>query len=171
MFPFRISKIIRQIINKRRFSGASLNNVIIGPEFNKRFEIRHAKNLSIGYKTVLNGDCFINALGGVTIGHHCHFAKGLTIYSHNHNWKSEVSIPYDNKNILKPVVIGDAVWIGANVTILPGSVIENGAIISAGSVVCGRIPRCAIVRGNPAIVISYRDKVIFDKLESEGNFL
>ena len=66
-----------------------LNNVVFGPELDKRFEVRHPQNLSIGYKTVINGDCFINALGKVTIGKFCHIAKGLTIYSHNHNWKSE----------------------------------------------------------------------------------
>ena len=109
--------------------------------------------------------------GGVKIGKYCHIAKGLTIYSHNHNWKSEEYIPYDATDIMKPVKIGDCVWIGANVTIAPGAEIENGVIISSGAVVFGHIPRCAIVRGNPAEVIGYRDKDVYDRLETAGKFM
>ena len=105
------------------------------------------------------------------IGKYCHIAKGLTIYSHNHNWKSEEYIPYDATDIIKPVKIGDCVWIGANVTIAPGVEIENGVIISSGAVVFGHIPRCAIIRGNPAEVIGYRDKDVYDMLEIAGKFM
>lgn len=108
--------------------------------------------------------------GGVKIGKYCHIAKGLTIYSHNHNWRSKEYIPYDKENIMKPVSVGDCVWIGCNVTIAPGARIGNGVIISSGSVVFGEIPDCAIVRGNPAIIVGYRDKVTFDKLYVENKF-
>ena len=50
-------------ITYRQFKGAQLDNVKLGPELNKRFEIRHPQNLSVGYKTVMNGDLFINAWG------------------------------------------------------------------------------------------------------------
>lgn len=110
-------------------------------------------------------------MGGVKIGKYCHIAKGLTIYSHNHNWKSEDYIPYDASDIKKPVKIGDCVWIGANVTIAPGADIENGVIISSGAVVFGHVPRCAIIRGNPAEVIGYRNQEIYDKLEAEGRYM
>ena len=160
-----IQKRIRKILIKRKFKGAKLDHVIFGPELDKRFEVRHPDKLEIGHCTVVNGDLFINALGGVKIGRYCHIAKGLTIYSHNHNWKSKKSIPYDDTNNMKPVMIGDCVWIGANVTIAPGVEIENGVIISTGSVVFEHIPRCAIVRGNPAVIIGFRDVEIFNELE------
>lgn len=102
--------------------------------------------------------------GGVTIGKYCHIGKGLTIYSHNHNWHSKEFIPYDNNDILRPVKIGDCVWIGCNVTIAPGAIIGDGVIISSGACVFGKIPKCAIVRGNPAVVIGYRIIDDFDKL-------
>lgn len=149
---------------------AHLDNVVIGSEQIKHFEIRHPENLFIGNQTAITGDCFINAYGGVKIGNYCHIAKGLTIYSHNHNWKSESFIPYDEKSIKKPVYIGNCVWIGANVTISPGAEIEDGVIISTGSVVFGHIPRCAIIRGNPAQIVGYRDINMFNLLEKEGKF-
>jgi maltose O-acetyltransferase len=155
----------------KKFKEANLDHVALGPELDKRFEIRHPERLTIGFRTAINGDCFINAWGGVIIGKYCHIGKGLTIYSHNHNWKSEEYIPYDSKDIIKPVKIGDCVWIGANVTIAPGTEIENGVIISNGAVVFGKIPKCAIIRGNPAQIIGYRDIETYNKLESQERFM
>lgn len=162
---------IDSLLAKQQFKGAVLDNVSIGVELNRRFEIRHPENLRIGYKTAIAGDCFINAWGGVSIGKYCHIAKGLTLYSHNHNFKSREYIPYDRENIKREVIIGNCVWIGANVTIAPGANIEDGVIISTGSVVFGHIPRCAIIRGNPAQVIGYRDIDLYNALEKENRFM
>ena len=49
--------------------------------------------------------------------------------------------------------------------------IGDGAIIAAGSVVVKDVPRCAIVGGNPAKVIKYRDVDHYDSLEKTGKFL
>lgn len=56
----------------------------------------------------------------------------------------------------EPVRIGDDVWIGARVTILPGADIGNGAVIGAGSVVRGKIPPMVVAAGNPARVVGMR---------------
>ena len=54
-------------------------------------------------------------------------------------------------------VIGNDVWIGQNVIILPSvSVIGNGAVIGAGSIVTKNVPPFAIVAGNPAKIMKYR---------------
>ena len=95
-------------------------------------------------------------MGGVSIGKYCHIAKGLTIYSHNHNYKSKEYIPYDCECIKKEVVIGNCVWIGANVIILPGIHIGDGAVVSAGAVVTRDVEPYAIVGGVPAKIIRYR---------------
>lgn len=54
------------------------------------------------------------------------------------------------------IILGDDVWVGANVTILSGVNIGQGAIIAAGSVVVNDVPPYAIVGGVPAKVIKYR---------------
>ena len=162
---------IDSLLAVQQFKGASLDNVSIGVELNNRLEIRHPENLQIGYKTSIAGDCFINALGGVCIGKYCHIAKGLTIYSHNHNFKSKEFIPYDGESIKKNVFIGNCVWVGANVTIATGAQIEDGVIISMGSVVFGHIPRCAIIRGNPAQIIGYRDVELYNSLEKQNKYM
>ena len=56
----------------------------------------------------------------------------------------------------KPTRIGHRVWIGSNCVVLAGSEIGDNVIVSAGSVVSGRVPPNSIVLGNPAKVIFTR---------------
>lgn len=167
-----ITSLRRAYYSRIVFSKTQFNRhaVIIGPDVCKNFRVAHAENLSIGDGTVLNGDCYINAQGGIRIGRYCHIGKGLTVLSSNHNFKSDTRIPYDEQDVRKAVEIGDAVWIGANVCISPGSRIGDGAIIALGAVVRGQIEPCAIVAGNPGKVIGWRDKITFDRLHREGSF-
>lgn len=118
----------------------------------------------------LKSDTFIECSGGVKIGRYFHVGRGLTIFSTNHNYKSEISIPYDETDIVKPVEIGDCVWIGANVSIVPGVKIGEGAIVGMGAVVTHEVPAGAIVGGNPACIIGYRDMEIYWHLKNEGLF-
>ena len=53
-----------------------------------------------------------------------------------------------------PVVLGDDVWLGANVTILPGVTIGDGAVVGASSTVTKDVPAGAVVVGTPAKQIS-----------------
>lgn len=149
---------------------ADMRNVVLGPDVCRNYHLVHPQRLSIGAGTVLNGDCYINAQGGVRIGRYCHIARGLTVVSSNHNFRSQVTIPYDDQDILKAVDIGEAVWIGANVNICPGSRIGDGAILSLGAVVRGDIPACAIAAGNPAVVVGSRDRDVFERLQRSGQF-
>lgn len=57
----------------------------------------------------------------------------------------------------KPVHIKKNVWIGVNVTILPGITVGENAVIGAGAVVTHDVPDNAVVVGNPARVIKYLD--------------
>ncbi|WP_375321557.1 CatB-related O-acetyltransferase [Aliivibrio logei] len=56
----------------------------------------------------------------------------------------------------KGINIGSDVWIGSNVTLLPGVNISDGAVVAAGSVVNRDVPPYAVVGGVPAKVIKYR---------------
>lgn len=78
------------------------------------------------------------------------------------------SVPYDYRYKNKKVVIGNFCWIGARTTILPGVTIGDGAVIGAGSVVAHDVPKRAVVAGNPAKILKYRDISKFDELVKEG---
>jgi len=71
------------------------------------------------------------------------------------------------QEIYKPKTkIGNDVWIGVGVMVLPGITIGNGAVIGAGSIVTKDIPPYAVAVGNPAKVIKYRfEKDIIERLQ------
>ncbi len=56
----------------------------------------------------------------------------------------------------EPIIIGNDVWIGSRVTILPGVRIGNGSIVGASAVVSKNVPEYCIVGGVPAKVIKKR---------------
>lgn len=151
-------------------SKSDVSSLVIGPDVWHSFKLRYVENLTIGKGCSINGDIYLNAEGGIAFGEFCHVAKGLTVYSSNHNWKNEEYLPYFGRNILRPVTIGDAVWIGANVTIRPGVTIEDASIISIGAVVTKDVPKGAIVAGNPAEIVGQRDIELTDKLIAGNAF-
>ncbi len=61
--------------------------------------------------------------------------------------------PNTDMAFIKPIVIGNNVFIGMGAIILPGTIIEDNVIIGAGSVVRGNVPTNSIFLGNPAILI------------------
>ncbi|MDH4944069.1 acyltransferase [Sulfurimonas sp. C5] len=130
----------------------------------------NVKKFKIDPTSHLKSNTFIECSGGVTIGKYFHTGRGLTIFSTNHNYENTTRIPYDDVSIDKPVVIKDFVWCGANVTIVPGVIIGEGVVIGAGSVVTKNIPDYAVIGGNPAKIIKFRDIDEFQKLKSSGEF-
>lgn len=132
--------------------------------------VRHPERLHIGEGSVLHGDTYLEANGGITIGRYVHIGKGLTIFTHNHNYRSTQSIPYDDTTIIAPVNIEDFVWIGAEVCIVPDVTIGEGAVVGMGAVVTKDVPQGAIVGGNPAQILGYRDQALFEDLKRRGAF-
>ena len=126
---------------------------------------------SIDKTSHLKSETFIECSGGVTIGKYFHVGRGLTIFSTNHSFRSNDYIPYDKNDLECPVYIEDYVWAGANVTIAPGVRVGEGAVIGIGAVVTRNVPPGAIVGGNPAAIIGWRDMDKFIKLKNEGKFL
>lgn len=53
----------------------------------------------------------------------------------------------------RPVIIGNNVWLGFNACVLPGTVIGDGCVIGAQTVVSGRIPPYSVVAGNPGRIV------------------
>lgn len=140
----------------------------VGPGLKCHGPVHVSRRTSIGEGVSFNGAAVFGT-GDVTFGNWVHSGEGLKIFTRNHNYEGE-AIPYDNTFVCKPVKIGDCVWIGAYVILLPGTVIGEGAIIQAGSVVHGEIPPMAIAGGNPAKVFAWRDREHYNELKSAGRF-
>ncbi|MBP8240220.1 MAG: hypothetical protein KAX50_09670 [Saprospiraceae bacterium] len=129
-----------------------------------------SKQVEIGDFCHFNPNALILGGGKVTFGRYFHTGENLTIITQNHNFDHGKAIPYDNTYIIQAVIIEDFVWLGHGVTILPGVTIGEGAIVGAGAVVTKDVPFCAIVGGNPAKIIRYRDIEHFERLKAEGKF-
>lgn len=106
------------------------------------------------------------------IGKFCAIAKGIEFIMNgaNHRMCSVSTYPFnmmghgwekctptlDDLPLKGDTVVGNDVWIGQNVTVMPGVKIGDGAIIAANSVVVKDIPPYAIAGGNPCKVIKNR---------------
>lgn len=115
--------------------------------------------LILGKNVQVNDYVHIGAVNKVVIGNNVLIASKVYISDHNHgNYKGlEQSIPDSNPAkrpiVSMPVFIEDNVWIGEQVSILPGVTIGKGSIIGANSVVSKSIPSGCIAIGVPAKVI------------------
>lgn len=117
------------------------------------------KKLKIGGNCVIGDNAQIEANKGVHIGKNVLMASRVFISDTFHgNYSEEEQSspqipPNQRKLTFKAVKIGNNVWIGENVCVLPGAEIGDGAIVSANSVVTGKIPSNSIVGGVPARVL------------------
>lgn len=107
-------------------------------------------NVFIGPYTVIYGH------GGVSIGNDTLIGMGSKIISANHTIPEHTKLIRLQPDILKPILIGNDVWLGADVKVIAGLVIGDGSIIGAGGVVTKDIPPYCISVGNPTIVIKQR---------------
>ena len=125
----------------------------------KKVNIEHGAyftpGLSIGDRSGVGINCEIN--GPVTIGQDVMMGPEVVIYTSGHEF-GNTDIPMMDQGFTetKPVVIGNDVWIGRRVIIMPGVTIGNGCVIGAGAVVTKSIPDYSVVGGVPAKVIKIR---------------
>lgn len=103
---------------------------------NVSIRIDHQGELELGDYVFINDNCNINCVNRVTIGAYTKIAPNVCINDHDHNYRQ---IGGEHLLIGK-VSIGEHVWIGSNVVILRDTVIEDYAVIAAGSVVKGHVP-------------------------------
>ena len=95
--------------------------------------------------------------GGTFIGDHVMMGPDVLIYTQNHRFSDvDKNIDEQGFDALKEVHIGNNVWIGARVIILPGVTIGEGSVIGAGTVVSKDVPPFAVFVGNPGRVVKNR---------------
>lgn len=112
----------------------------------------------------------VRGKGMVVFGNNFHSGENCRIITQNHNYDHGTAIPYDATYVLKTVTIGDNVWFGDSVLVVGNVTIGEGAILAAGAVISKDVPACAIVAGNPAQIVKYRDRGHYDRLKAEGAF-
>lgn len=108
------------------------------------------RNVFIGPHAVLYGH------GGIDIGNDVLISMHVCVLSSNHAIPAQGNNIRGEPDVLRPVRIGNDVWLGAGAIVLGGVSIGNGCVIGAGAVVTKDIPNGAIAVGVPAEIKGYR---------------
>ena len=107
------------------------------------------KNIHFGNNVFVNSGCRFQDQGGIWIGDNTLIGHNAVLATLNHDQD-----PKKRANLIPSrIVIGRDVWLGANVTVLPGVTIGDGAIVAAGAVVTKDVPKNTVVGGVPAKVM------------------
>jgi len=111
--------------------------------------------ISIGGGTLLNLNVMVAAVERVEIGEHCMAANGCLITDGNHRFDdTEKPVPWQGFTTKGPTVLGDNVWLGANVVVTSAVTIGRRSVIGANSVVIEDVPPFSIAVGAPARVVA-----------------
>lgn len=133
----------------------------------KGFLLKRGKNINIQPKATISNMVSIGDYSGIgkrcliqrgtTIGNNVMMGPDVLIYTQNHKF-SDVDKNMDEQGFddIKEVCIGNNVWIGARVIILPGVTIGEGSVIGAGTVVSKDVPPFSVFVGNPGRVVKNR---------------
>ena len=112
----------------------------------------------MGDHSSLGAYSFVGAAGGVRIGANVLGGQGVRFHSENHRF-ARTDIPIKQQGVRRlGIVVEDDVWLGSGVIVLDGVTIGRGAVVAAGSVITCDVPRLAVVAGNPARVLRYRNE-------------
>jgi virginiamycin A acetyltransferase len=112
----------------------------------------------IGRGTTINSGCVLYTGNGIRIGRNVLIAANCTLAPINHAFDDRLQ-PIRAQGFQQSrggIVIGDDVWIGANVVLLDGARIGAGSVIGAASLVRGELPALCIAAGVPATVRGWR---------------
>ncbi len=119
------------------------------------FHCDYGYNIEIGEDFYANYNCIILDAAKVTFGDHVFIAPNCGFYAASH--PLDVTRRNQGLEYAKPITIGNNVWIGGGVTVLPGVVIGDNSVIGAGSVVTEDIPSGVVAVGNPCRVVKRID--------------
>lgn len=104
--------------------------------------------LEIGARSLVNFGCSLVATQHVQIGAHCHIGPyTMMLDNAYHRIEPERRL---ERPPSQPIIVGENVWIGARVIVLPGVTIGRGSCVGAGSVVTADVPERTLVAGVPA---------------------
>lgn len=146
----RPSEIRKRYEILKKFLGKCHEDTLIEPTF----RCDEGYNTFIGENFYANYGLTILDYDKVIIGNNVKFGPNVTLTTATHDIDYRVRNSDGDGDIIgAPIVIGDDVWLGAGVIVLPGVTIGKHAVIGAGSVVTKDIPNDCVAVGSPAKII------------------
>lgn len=135
------TQLIREIFGKTKESF-----YVLSP-----FWCDYGYNIEIGENFFMNHNCVILDCAKVTFGDNVFIAPDCGFYTAGHPMDAERR--NQGLEYARPIIVGDNVWIGGGVHVMPGVTIGNDTVIAGGSIVTRDIPDHVLAGGNPCRVI------------------
>ena len=158
-FKAKLTSQLYSLAIRRRAKSCGRNLLVLGPGVSVTGNTTIGDGAGFGKRVKIFGD------GPVSIGRRAVLAEDSVVYTQVHDYDHSDVLPFGWGFTYPETSVGDYAWIGIKCIVLPGARIGEGAIVQAGSVVMGVVPPCAIVAGNPAKVIGWRDIEHYNKLK------
>jgi acetyltransferase-like isoleucine patch superfamily enzyme len=130
----------------------NINNMVILLAEDKG-KITFGKRVFIGDYSTLRAN-----RATISIGSNTMIAQQVKLISTNHEYRDKNRLIHEQDMIFDKcgITVGDDCWLGAGCVVLPGVTIGTGVVVGANAVVTKDVPDYAVVVGNPAKIISYR---------------
>lgn len=137
-----------------------------GSRINQRVYILCPRKITIGMNTMINSFAILDGRGGLEIGDSVSISMRAIIYSAAHYSNSDCFEYYSRKTL-----IGNYAWICVNAVVLAGTVIADGVIVSANTVIKGKTEKSAVYMGIPAQFVRTRAASLDYKLNNKNYFI
>ncbi|MEV5545744.1 sugar O-acetyltransferase [Streptomyces sp. NPDC052309] len=135
----------------RKILADLLGGVGEGTEVRPPLYVDYGSHLSIGARTFVNFNLTALDVAAIRIGDDCQIGPNVQLLTPTHPLEPQPR--RDKLEAARPITIGDNVWLGGGVIVLPGVTIGDDSVIGAGSVVTKDIPAGVVTVGNPARVV------------------
>lgn len=113
--------------------------------------VDYGSHLTVGARTFVNYHLTALDVAPITIGEDCQLGPNVQLLTPTHPLEPQPR--RDKLEAARPITIGDNVWLGGGVIVLPGVTIGDNSVIGAGSVVTRDVPAGVVAVGNPARVL------------------
>ena len=150
--PGHLGTVLRCRMISRKFARCGRGLLILtGARF------RNPHKIACGDNVLIGNDVMIQAGGGVELADNVMLGPGVHLWTQNHRF-DDLERPVAQQGYeYAAVSLGRDCWVGTNAIILPGVVLPQGCVVSAGSVVgVKQYKEYSILMGNPARVIGFR---------------
>ncbi|MGW6295930.1 sugar O-acetyltransferase [Streptomyces sp. NPDC055058] len=110
--------------------------------------VDYGSNIHIGARTFVNYNLTALDVAEITVGEDCQIGPNVQLLTPTHPLEPQPR--RDKLEAARPITIGDNVWLGGGVIVLPGVTIGDDSVIGAGSVVTRDVPAGVVAVGSPA---------------------
>ncbi len=118
--------------------------------------IRHDAQITFGNKVLLSYGVLVSCSCKIAIGNSVQVGEYSSIRDSTHSYKDLSKPMREAADSIATIIIGNDVWIGRNCIIMPGTIIEDGVVVGANSIVKGTLKENGIYAGSPVKLLKMR---------------